>query len=178
MRRYVWIVGIFAAIVAGGILLFNRPASAQTVPPTPFPGLRTQPDGSIQDNSVSPNALTSKLLSNPYCYQPDPSVNTCYINVRYYSASDNGTSAPYMLGVNISINGALRLRENLFFENNVYYSYDMAPGGLKVPCGTPNQGLAGSAYGLVYLVKVEPIDSGGVGMGYDQASLACPAYNP
>ncbi len=72
----------------------------------------------------------------------------------------------------------MRYVENLFFENNLYFSYDMMPGGLQVPCGAPNAGGGGTSYGNQYLVKVEPLDSTGAGMGYDQASLLCPAYAP
>jgi len=46
--------------------------------------------------SPTPRSRTGKLLSNPFCYQPDPAGDACIINVRYYSATDNGTSGPYM----------------------------------------------------------------------------------
>lgn len=134
--------------------------------------------GTGDTRSATPRSLTGKVLSNPYCYQPDPAVDECIINIRYYSATDNGTTAPYMVGANISINGKLRLRQSLFFENSITYSYDMAPAGLKVPCGAPNSGGVGATYGQVYLVRAEPIDSDGANMGYDQANLYCPPFQP
>jgi hypothetical protein len=182
MRKAIPVFVLIALMLAlVGLVLLGQPASAQEGSPTPTP----QPDlqqpessGGSQAGDIRSNALTSMVFSNPYCYQPDPTVNKCFINIRYYQASDDGVSAPYMLGVNISINGKLRARENLFFENNIYYSYDMIPNGLQVTCGSPNSGGAGAAYGAVYSVNVEPMDTTGVSMGYDHASLACPAYAP
>ncbi len=175
MRKILVAAIILSTLSIGLFALGQRQASAQNVPATPAPQNETGPAGT---RVSGPNALTYKLLSNPYCYQPNPSVNQCVINIRYYQATDNGTSAPYMLHAAISINNKVRANENLFFENNIYYSYDMAPTGYQVPCGTPNAGGGGSDYGNVYLVKVEPIDSTGAGMGFDQASLLCPAYAP
>ena len=83
-----------------------------------------------------------------------------------------------MLRAKISINNKSRAIENLFFENNIYYSYATAPTGFQVPCGAPNAGGGGSDYGNVYYVKVEPFDTTGASMGYDQANLFCPAYAP
>ncbi len=174
--RKILVAAIALAILSVGLFVAEQQqASAQNIPATPAPQNETGPAGTRVN---SPNALTYKLLSNPYCYQPNPSVDQCFINIRYYQATDNGTSAPYMLHAAISISGTVRANENLFFENNIYYSYDMIPSSFQVLCGAPNAGGGGSAYGNVYLVKVEPIDSTGTGMGYDQASLLCPAYAP
>lgn len=184
MRKYTWLLLIFLALVGAGIFFWSsQRVTAQNPAPTPVPGLHKAPDGSIQNNAIGPNTLTGKTLSNPYCFQPDPTVNQCSINLRYYSASDNGTTAPYLNYALVSIstdgiNFATRARINLFFENSLYYSYDMIPGGLKVPCGTPNQGGQGVQFGRVYYVKVEPFDTNNSSMGWDQSYLACPAYAP
>lgn len=175
MRKILIVLAGLLLMSFGLLLVSHQQVSAQDVTPTPTPQAETGPSGT---RTNSPQALTYKLLSNPYCYQPNPAVNQCFINIRYYQATDNGTSAPYMLRANISINNKLRYVENLFFENNIYFSYDMLPGGLQVPCGAPNAGGGGADYGNQYLVKVEPVDSTGTGMGYDQASLLCPAYAP
>ncbi len=174
--RKVLILAIFLLFLSVGLFALGQSqASAQNVTPPPAPQAETNASGT---RVSGPNALTSKQLSNPYCYQPNPSVDQCFINIRYYQAADNGTSAPFMLRAKISINNKARAIENLFFENNLYYSYDMTPGGFQVPCGAPNAGGGGSDYGNQYLVKVEPIDSTGAGMGFDEASLLCPAYVP
>jgi hypothetical protein len=180
MRRVVLVLLLTALALAGLVFLGQRVA-AQEGSPTATP----QPDSqglTSAEGSRSPidgsNSLTYQALSNPYCYQPDPTKNLCYINIRSYQATDNGSSSPYMAGVNISINNKLRLRETLFFESNIYFNNDMVPSGLQVTCGAPNSGGAGAAYGAVYVVKVEPIDSSGATMGYNMANLACPAYAP
>ena len=175
MRKILVPVILLLFLFFGLFALGQRQASAQNVTPTPAPQIETGISGT---RTNGPQSLASKVLSNPYCYQPNPSVDQCFINIRYYQATDNGTSAPYMLHAKISINNKARANENLFFENNLYYSYDMTPGGFQVPCGAPNAGGQGSDYGNLYLVKVEPIDTTGVSMGYDQASLLCPAYAP
>lgn len=170
------VAAIALAILSIGLFAVEqRQASAQNVTSTPQPQDASGPGGT---RVSGPDALTYKLLSNPYCYQPNPSVNQCVINIRYYQATDNGTSSPYMVRATITISNKVRAVENLFFENNIYYSYDMAPSGFTVPCGAPNAGGDGNAYGNFYYVKVEPIDSNGAGMGYDQAALLCPAYAP
>lgn len=181
MRQAI-LVFVLVAFVLVALIFSGQHATAQNVSPTPQPGVEEIGPGgsrlSLPGQPSGPNALSSKLLSNPYCYQPSPTQDRCLINIRYYQASDNGTTPPFMLGVNISINGKLRVRENLFFEDYIYFSNDLIPGGLEVPCGAPNAGGAGAAYGNQYLVKVEPMDSSGLGMGFDQASLSCPAFAP
>ena len=175
MRKLLVATIVLVMLSIGLLVVQQRQAAAQNAAATPQPQNASGPAGT---RVTGPNALTYKLLSNPYCYQPNPAVDQCVINIRYYQATDNGTSAPYMLRATISINSKVRAVENLFFENNIYYSYDMTPNGFVVPCGAPNAGGGGSGYGNQYLVKVEPIDSTGTGMGYDQASLLCPAYAP
>jgi hypothetical protein len=132
----------------------------------------------LGDSISSPNALTSFTLSNPYCYQPDPQVNQCVINIRYAQATDNQSTAPFMARWVVSINSKARLVENLFFEGTIYYSYDMTPTGLKVPCGSPNAGSGGTQYGYQYSVKAEPLDTTGATMGSDQVGVYCPAFSP
>lgn len=126
----------------------------------------------------SPNALTSNTLSNPYCYQPDPQVNACVINIRYAQITDNQSTSPHMLRWVVSINSKVRLVENLFFEGTVYFNYDMAPTGLKVPCGSPNAGGGGTQYGNQYFVTTKPLDTSGASMGSATAFLFCPAFSP
>lgn len=178
--RKVLLVFVLVVLALVGLSLLGRPAAAQEGSPTstPEPDLQQfSSPGDIQ-SSVGSNSITFQQLSNPYCFQPDPSRNACFINIRYYQVSDNGTTAPYMVGVNVYINSKLRVRENVFFENTIYFSNDLVPGGLQVACGAPNSGGAGAAYGLAYLVKVEPVDGGGSPMGYNQSTLLCPAYAP
>ncbi len=96
MRKVLIVAVCLLGVAVGLLALGHQQVSAQNGAPTPTPGPQSEsvPSGT---RTNSPQALTSKLLSNPYCYQPNPSVDQCFINIRYYQATDNGTSAPYML---------------------------------------------------------------------------------
>lgn len=151
----------------------NGSATAEPLNGSNAGGTRTQ----------APSSLTSKLLSNPYCYQPDPTVDQCFINARYYQATDNGTTAPFLQYVSVTIgadfnNLKMRARLNPFFENTIYWTYDQAPGGFKVSCGAPNAGGQGNSYGNLYYLKYQPFDTVGNSMGWDQAGIPCPAFAP
>jgi hypothetical protein len=172
--RYLLILGILGMALIAGLLFTRQSAAAQTAPTTPA-GM-SGPAGST--SPASPNALTSFLISNPYCYQPDPSLNQCYINFRYIQATDNQSSAPYMVWLAITIGGKTRYTGTAFFEGTINYSYDMVPGGLKVPCGAPNAGGAGTAFGFQYSVAVSPLDSSRAAMSTDTANVTCPAFAP
>ncbi len=121
--------------------------------------------------------ITSLPMSNPFCFQPDPSVNQCLINVRSWQANDNGVGN-ILAYVNFSIDNKLRYRSNAFFENNIAYSFDMIPGGIKVTCGLPNEGGFGSLYGKAYTVDVKAYDITNTWVLDDQLQVKCPAYNP
>ncbi len=159
----------------GGLIAAHEHASAQAVTQTPLP--RSGPAGT-ESGPLTPNSLTSFLISNPYCYQPNPSVNQCSVNFRYIQATDNQTSAPFMTWLAIKISGKTRFNATAFFEGTIYYSYDMVPDGITVPCGTPNAGGAGSQFGYVYGVQVSPLDSNHNAMSTDIANVTCPAFSP
>ena len=137
---------ILALMLLGSLVLIGQRVSAQNPAPTSAPLDETRGDASRSVNPDAPNTITSLPMSNPFCSQPDPSVNQCSVNVRYWQANDNGTGnvLAYVL---FSIDGKLRYRSNAFFENFVTYSYDMIPGGIKVTCGLPNEGGFGALYG-------------------------------
>jgi len=137
--------------------------------------LRSDASGNVADVL---RALTSFYISNPYCYQADPEVDQCAINFRFIQATDNQSSAPYMTWLAVTITGKKRLSLTAFFEGTITYTYDMAPAGMKVPCGAPNAGGAGTQYGNVYGVTVQPLDSSRNPMSTDIANVTCPAYSP
>jgi hypothetical protein len=169
-------IGLIALLLVAGLLFTRSNTAAQTAPPTPAPQLG--PAGSTNLKLNSPDALTSLTVSNPYCYQPDPAANQCYINIRSIQATDNQSSAPYMTWLTISISNKNRYSSTAFFEGTIYYTYDMVPGGLKVPCGAPNAGGAGNQYGNVYGVVITPLDSSRNPMSTDTANVTCPAFAP
>lgn len=171
------LLGILSLMLLGGLVLFGQRVSAQSPAPTPTPQVEIRGDARRVLNGASPNTIISLPMSNPFCFQPDPSVNQCSINVRYWQANDNG-GGNILAYVNFSIDGKLRYRSNAFFENFITYSYDMIPGGVKVACGLPNEGGFGPLYGKGYNVDVKAYDVTDVWVLDDQMLVKCPAYNP
>jgi hypothetical protein len=175
--RKLFLPGAFLLVLLSGLILFEQRASAQGPTPTPTPQVEIRGDAQRLVNGAAPNAITSLPMSNPYCFQPDPAVNQCLLNVRYWQANDDGTGN-ILAYVNFSVDGKLRFRSNAFFENFVTYSYDMIPGGIKVTCGLPNEGGFGALYGKAYTIDVKAYDVTNAWVLDDQLATKCPAYNP
>lgn len=171
------ILGIILLILLGAMALFEQRVIAQNVAPTAEPQSEIRGDARRLVNVAAPQTITSLPMSNPFCSQPDPSVNQCSINVRYWQANDNGSGVT-LAYVNFSLDGKLRYRSNTFFENFVTYSYDMIPGGIKVACGLPNEGGFGALYGKAYTVDVKAYDNTDNWVLDDQLNVKCPAFNP
>ena len=169
---------VFIVLIVGlGLVFLGQRVSAQTDVPTPAP-MTNATSSAGQTDVLSPNALTSFTVSNPYCFQPDPALNQCSINFRYIQVNDNQSSAPYLTWLAINILGKNRFTATAFFEGTISYSYNMAPDGFKVPCGLPNAGGAGTLYGNVFSVSIQPLDSGRNPMSTDIANVTCPAFAP
>lgn len=178
MRKILLVAGLLFLVLSLSLVVLGRMrASAQAASPTSAPSIDAAGNASGVD-AESPTALTSFQVSNPYCYQPDPTVDQCAINFRFIQASDNQSSSPYMTWLSISILNKDRYTSTAFFEGTITYSYDMVPGGLKVACGLPNAGGAGTQYGNVFGVKITPLDSSRNSMSTDIANVTCPAFAP
>jgi hypothetical protein len=176
MRKPLFL-GILVLGLLIGLVSADQNASAQTGSSLPAPGVDAA--GNVQGaNTISPDALTSFTISKSYCYQPDPGLDQCAINFRLIQATDNQSTAPYMTWLTITISSKTRFSATAFFEGTITYTYDMMPYGMKVPCGAPNAGGAGTKYGNVYGVTVTPLDSSRNPMSTDIANLTCPAYAP
>jgi hypothetical protein len=176
MRKAI-VAGLSSIILLSTLFLLGQRVSAQDAAPTPAVQVETSGDAKRSVNLAAPDAITSLPMSNPYCSQPDPSVNSCTVNVRYWQANDNG-AANVLAYVLFSLDGKLRYRSNAFFENFVTYSYDMIPGGIRVVCGLPGAGGYGVLYGNGYTVDVKAFDVTDNWVLDDQLLVKCPAYNP
>jgi len=170
------IAAIVLLLVFVWVAVIGQRVSAQDSDPA-APVSETLGDASRSVNEQVPNTITSLPMSNPYCYQPDPTANTCYLNVRYWQATDNGSgnTLSYVL---LSVDGKLRYRASTFFESSIYYSYDMVPGGIKVTCGLPNEGGYGSLYGKGYQLQLQAFDYTDNWQLADYMTVKCPAFNP
>jgi hypothetical protein len=175
--RKLLLLGISLLMLLGGLILFGKRVSAQGPTSTSTPQAETRGDARRVVNGAVPETITSLPMSNPFCFQPDPSINQCLVNVRYWQANDNG-AGNILAYVNFSVDGRLRYRSNAFFENYVTYSYDMIPGGIKVVCGLPNEGGLGTLYGKAYNVDVKAYDFTDAWVLDDQMQVKCPAFNP
>ena len=171
------LLGIFSLLLLGGLVLIGQRVSAQNPAPTPTPLVEIRGDARRIVNSASPNTITSLPMSNPFCSQPDPSANQCYLNVRYWQANDNG-AGNILAYVLFSVDNKLRYRSNAFFESFITYSYDMIPGGIKVTCGLPNEGGFGTLYGKAYVVDVKAYDVTNAWVLDNSMQVKCPAFNP
>ncbi|MBN1373301.1 MAG: hypothetical protein JW987_15295 [Anaerolineaceae bacterium] len=180
MKERIVLLSVLILLLAGLFILSSRPVTAQDdQPPTPSAPIETMGENTRELESISPNALVGFIgTSNPYCYQPDPARDECYINIRYMQATDNGTTSPYLYTLEVRLDGKLRYQSSVFFENSIYYNYDMIPDGLKVTCGSPNQGGAGVDFGKVYSLAIQAKSGDGTNMGGNYAGVRCPAYVP
>jgi hypothetical protein len=175
-RHWGQILSFSATLV--GLLLMGQSGFAQTPASTLAPLVETQGDATRTVIGDVPNAVSSFQMSNPYCFQPDASVNQCNINIRYLQANDNGSGVSSLGYVHVTIDGKLRYRATTFFETSVAYSYDMIPGGIKVACGLPNEGGYGALYGKGYAVAANPYTYADVQQGGNYSTVKCPAFNP
>jgi hypothetical protein len=78
--RNLLVIGFIGLLLIAGLLFTQKSTAAQTTPS--LPTAQVGPAGSANLNLSSPNSLTSFTVSNPYCYQPNPSADQCYINFR------------------------------------------------------------------------------------------------
>jgi len=170
------IAAIVLLIVFLWVALVGQRVSAQDSSPD-APVSETRGDDSRSVNDQVPNTITSLPMSNPYCYQPDPNANQCYINIRYWQANDNGVGNTLSYAL-VTIDGKLRYRASTFFESSIYYNYDMIPGGMKVACGLPNEGGYGNLYGKGYTVGLGAYDYTENWQILNSSLVKCPAFNP
>ena len=114
--------------------------------------------------------------SNPYCYQPDPAEDICFINFRYtYIKSD---PSPYMVYLTIKIDGELRANYRSFFDNTITVHYDMNGPGFKVSCGEPGENDEEDPdFGKKYAYHIMAEDSNAL-KSSNYGSLYCPPFLP
>lgn len=182
MRRISLAFGV-ALLVAVGLGLTLRMALGQAT--DPGLGYRLVESQSMDDDqhvvyapadAAAPDSPTISSFSTqtPYCYQPDPSQNVCYINFyRHYVES---APATYMRYMTVTIDSKIRAVYRGFFQSSMYVGYDMQSPGYKVACGALNASgdpTMGKSYS--YSIEVRDSDNGWSG---NYGLLKCPAYIP
>jgi hypothetical protein len=108
------------------------------------------------------------------CYQPDPSVDECYINWYYMSVS---ASPNYMIAMTVTLNSIGPVaRYAGFFQTSMYVPFNMQDRGFKVACGPLGAGgnaQLGNAYG--YTIRAR--DSANL-RSANYGTVYCPAFVP
>ena len=115
----------------------------------------------------------------PYCTQPDPRQDACYVNVAYTSVS---ASPNYMINLHMFIDNKLVFRAQGFFQTSLYVNASNAGLGFRVACGPPRDDPSDTAVpkrqvGNAYSLTVRAEDSAGL-KSANYATITCPPYNP
>jgi hypothetical protein len=111
-------------------------------------------------------------MSNPACVQALPANGMCSIQMDTLVAS---ASDPSFSRLEVLVNGKLRVVMSAFFESSAYLSFPMTPGGLKVACGSTNEGGLPD-YGKVYTLTANAYMADG-NSATNSASVYCPAFD-
>ncbi len=120
-------------------------------------------------------ALSRLATQMPFCYQPDPAEDVCYINFRQNSVQA-GTDKS-MFGMTVTIAGEVRVLYRGFFDSSLNAVYGMHGDGFKVQCGAPGEGgvpSMGASYRL-YIIAEE--NATGV-KSANSGTIRCPPYVP
>ncbi len=83
MRKYL-VLSIVILLLSSWLILSGKRAAAQNPAQASTPQTETRGDASRSVNSAAPDTITSLPMSKPYCYQPNPAVDQCVVNVRYW----------------------------------------------------------------------------------------------
>ena len=123
--------------------------------------------------AASPKAASVSVdLSNPACVEALPASGVCSIKFNSLTASGSDTS---FSRVEVLVDGKLRVNMTGFFESSASLIYQMLPEGLKVACGSPNQGgLPG--FGKAYTLTAIAYMADGTS-STDQMNVFCPAFD-
>jgi hypothetical protein len=128
--------------------------------------------GQTMRATAFPAATVSLTMSNPTCAQARPASGACSLEMRYVVASGSDQS---FSRVEVLVDGKLRVYMAGFFESTAYLTNLMIPGGLSVPCGSPNEsGLPN--FGRAYVITANAYMADGTS-ATNSMNVFCPAYD-
>ncbi len=110
----------------------------------------------------------------PFCYQPDPAQNDCYIN--WYYLSVNSAPASYMITMTVNLDNRNVAHIQGFFQNSMYVPHTMNERGFRVECGALGSGGKPNL-GKGYNFMIQARDSNGLG-STNSGKVFCPAHIP
>jgi hypothetical protein len=113
----------------------------------------------------------------PYCTQPDPRQDSCFVNVASTSVS---ASPNYITNLHMFIENKLVFRAQGFFQTSLYVDASNAGLGFRVACGPPREdsldtNVPKRQIGNSYSLTVRAEDSAGL-KSANYASITCPPY--
>lgn len=130
--------------------------------------------GAVKPGEDSPEKAIGSITTNDtFCYQPDPSLNECFVNWRLHSVS---AGTDNMRSLRIRLDGRLVLNMQGFFQTSLLYQAAMVnPAGFKVLCGAPSQ--ADPLIGASYSFQITGVDSNNL-TANNFGTVNCPAFSP
>ena len=111
------------------------------------------------------------------CYQPNPNVDSCFINWYYLSV----TSDPnYMVSLEVTLDDFGKVsRSQGFFQTSMYIPFSMLGNGFQVTCGAQvdrgNPDLVGLGNSYLYTIRAK--DTAALSSA-NYGTVYCPAYIP
>lgn len=132
--------------------------------------------GPAADVSVnSPDAVDISFIDSPtpYCYQPDPALDLCYVNFSQHYVS---ASPSYMIQMSLTLASRVQAVYQGFFQTSMFVSHAMHGQGFQVPCG--DLGSGGNAFlGAAYAWTIRARDSANL-KSANYGTVYCPGFVP
>jgi len=180
MRRLIVPLVISALMLAAVFIVIERARGQTPTRPDGWQVLKSETEGdSVREIYAPPGADTSNapdigFIDSPTatCYQPDASVDACYINWYYISVS---ASPNYVITMTATINdiGPVAHYQG-FFQTSMYAPFNMQDRGIKVKCGKLGAG-GNPGLGNAYAWTIKARDSAGL-KSANYGTVYCPAY--
>jgi hypothetical protein len=148
--------------------------------PSDGPGVvRREADGHNVRQVAAPARVEAPSISfidspTPFCYQPDPGRDACYINWESLYVQGAPASMAAMTVTLDAIGPVARYQG--YFQDTIFVSYDMHGGGFQVPCGAPGAGGRGRL-GNGYDWTIQAEDSDGL-VATNAGTIYCPPFGP
>ncbi len=163
----------FLFVLSAGLILFTTLVGAQKKTPArdPFSLIEDSlqnPDNQQRKVDIGPSATLAVGILNPYCYQPNPTVDACYVNWRMINAQTDAT----LVELTIKINNRMVAR-HFGGGTLIEVPYTKNDIGYKVKCGRLNSG-GDPEMGYKYRVNARATNNADMNVAWYQ-DVYCPA---
>ncbi len=167
-------VSSIVAMFASMILFIHSAQTVDLIPPEEYSISLNGNVGQIpgKPNTVRQNGPGSYLMTslvNPYCNQPDPAVDACYINWELAEANTDSV----LNFVIFSINKRIVAQHGKSWTGDLKVPREKNGDGFKVKCGKLNS-AGNPQMGIKYTVTIRAANSAGMDFSWDN-EIYCPA---